>query len=163
MTPETLLLLAVAALLVFFGFAGMIMPALPGAPMVFVGLLIAAWAENFAYVGPWALTALGGIALLTYLVDFLAGAFGAKKFGASKEAMIGATLGAIVGIFFGPLGILVGPFTGAVIGELSVQPNLRAAGMSGVGATLGLLLGTAAKIALAFMMLGLFAILRFWS
>jgi hypothetical protein len=99
--------------------------------------------------------------ILTYGVDLLASAFGAKRFGASRRAIIGATLGAIAGIFFGIVGILLGPFIGAVLGELSNSPNLRVAGMAGIGATLGLALGIAAKLALAFAMLGIFVIVRF--
>ncbi len=64
-------------------------------------------------------------------------------------------------MFFGIIGILLGPFIGAVIGEFSSRPDLHAAGRAGVGATVGLALGAAAKLALAFAMLGLFIIMRF--
>jgi uncharacterized protein YqgC (DUF456 family) len=155
------LLWALALVLVIAGILGLALPALPGAPLLFLGLVVAAWAEDFQYVGTGGLIVLGMLAVLTYLADIAAGVFGAKKFGASKQAMIGAGIGAIVGIFFAPLGILLGPFLGALIGELIQQKKLHTAGLSGIGATVGLLLGAIAKLVLAFMMLSLFAFLRF--
>jgi uncharacterized protein YqgC (DUF456 family) len=155
------LLWALAALLVAAGIAGLLLPGLPGAPLVFLGLLVAAWAEDFAYVGWGWLTLLAALAALTYLVDFAATALGAKKFGASPRAVVGAVLGGIVGLFFGPLGLVLGPFAGAVVAELSLRRDLQAAQRSGLGATLGFLLGSVAKLALAFAMLGLFAAVRF--
>jgi hypothetical protein len=141
--------------------AGLVFPALPGAPVLFVGLVVAAWAEDFTQVGTVTLIVLGVMALLMYLLDFLASAFGAKRFGASPRAIIGATIGAVVGIFFGIPGILLGPFIGAVLGELTAHSDLRTAGRAGVGATVGLALGVAAKLALALAMVGIFVIARF--
>ena len=150
-----------ALILVIAGMVGLVFPALPGAPILFAGLFVAAWSEDFIYVGAKTLIVLGIMTILTYVFDLLAGAFGAKRFGASRRAVIGAALGAIVGIFFGIPGILLGPFIGAVLGELSNRSDLRTAGLAGVGATLGLALGIAAKLALAFAMLGIFVIVRF--
>lgn len=158
----TFWLLVLAALLVLLGIAGLALPGLPGAPMIFVGLFVAAWAEDFEHVGPWTLVALGLLAALTYVADLVAGAFGAKRFGASRRAVIGAALGALVGMFFGIPGILLGPFVGAVLGELSEHPDLLRAGHAGLGATLGLLLGLAAKLSLALTMVGLFLAIRFF-
>lgn len=155
------LLWVIAAILVVAGLLGLVLPALPGAPLLFAGLLLAAWAEGFAYVGTGTLVVLALLALLTYAVDFAASAFGAKRFGASKRAVAGALLGALVGLFFGLPGVLLGPFVGAVIGELTAQRSLRDAGRAGVGATVGLALGAAAKLALAFSMLGIFGLARF--
>jgi uncharacterized protein YqgC (DUF456 family) len=150
-----------AVILVIGGVVGLVFPALPGAPLLFAGLFTAAWAEDFNHIGTRTLIILGVMAILTYAFDFLASAFGAKRFGASRRAVIGATLGAIVGIFFGIPGILAGPFVGAVLGELSNRPNLKAAGLAGIGATLGLALGAAAKLTLAFAMVGIFIFVRF--
>ena len=152
-----------AVLLTVAGVAGLVLPMLPGAPMVFAGLLAAAWAEDFAYVGWRTLTVLGLMALSTYVLDFAATAFGAERFGASGYAIAGATVGAIGGIFFGLLGVLVGPFVGAVIGELIARHNLTAASRAGLGATLGLALGAAAKLAVAFSMVGVFVVVRIWG
>ena len=143
------------------GIAGMILPAMPGPPLLFAGFFVAAWAEDFEHVGPVTLTVIGVMCVLAFLVDFSAGALGARHFGASSKAAIGAALGAVVGIFFGLPGILLGPFIGAVLGELTQHEDVRAASRAGVGATIGLLLGTAAKMALAFAAVGLFLFARF--
>ncbi len=158
----TLLLLLLAAALTLVGLAGLLLPALPGMPIIFAGLLVAAWAEDFAFVGWRTLAVLGGLTILGIVADFLAGAFGARHFGASKRAAVGAALGAVVGLFFGIAGVLLGPFLGAIVFEFTVRSDLRASGRAGIGATLGLALGVAAKMALAFAMLGLFLIVRFF-
>lgn len=150
-----------ATILVVTGLVGLVMPAIPGAPLIFAGLLVAAWAEDFFHVGLWTIVALAVLALLTYGVDLWATMFGAKKFGASKYAVIGAVLGSIVGIFLGFPGIIFGPFIGAVIGELLAQRNLRQATWAGIGATIGLVLGAALKLAMAFAMIGIFVVARF--
>ena len=147
-------------MLIVIGALGLVLPLLPGAPLIFIGALLAAWAEDFAYLGPWSLTLLGVLTALAVAVDFVAAAFGARRYGASARAVTGATLGTIVGIFFGIPGVIVGPFIGAVIGELSVRRNLAAAGRAGVGAAVGLALGTAAKLALACAMIGVIIVMR---
>jgi uncharacterized protein YqgC (DUF456 family) len=161
MDPAALLLLA--AIIVIVGLVGLVLPAIPGAPLVFAGLLLAAWAEDFTYVGFWTIVILGVLALLTLGVDFWATMFGAKRFGASKRAMIGATIGAVGGIFLGFPGVLFGPFIGAVIGELSARRSLHQATRAGIGATIGLVLGAAIKIALAFSMIGIFLVARLFK
>ncbi|MDJ0926119.1 MAG: DUF456 domain-containing protein [Gammaproteobacteria bacterium] len=154
----TLLLLGVG--LVLAGLAGLLLPAIPGAPLMFVGLVLVAWAEDFQYVGVTTLAVLAGLALLTYLVDLAAGILGARHFGASGRAMIGAGIGALLGLFFGLPGIILGPFIGACVGELTAVADLKAASRAGVGATVGLVLGAALKIAIAFTMLGIFVFMR---
>ena len=153
----TILLWILAVVLMIAGIAGLFLPALPGALVLFAGLAVAAWADDFAYVGWKTLTVLGVFALLTYPVDIMASAFGARRFGASPRAVAGA----VVGLFFGLPGVLIGPLLGAVVGELLTQRHLGKAGRAGLGATLGLVLGTALKLAIAFTMLGVFAIIRF--
>jgi len=157
----TVLLWMLAALLVIAGIAGLVLPVIPGAAVIFAGLVLAAWIEDFAYAGAGIFSILAVLALLTYAVDFAASILGAKHFGASRRAMAGAMFGAILGIFFGLPGLLLGPFAGAAIGEFSEQRHLGAAGRAGLGATLGLALGVAAKLALAFAMLAVFAVARF--
>ena len=154
--------LALAALLVLLGLVGLLLPALPGTPLLLAGLVLAAWAEGFEHVGWGTLALLGAIAFLGYFIDFAAGAFGAKRFGASRAGIVGAALGGLVGLFFGLPGVLLGPFVGAVAGELLIaRRKPEAAGRAGVGAALGLALGAAAKLALAFTMLGIFLLARF--
>jgi uncharacterized protein YqgC (DUF456 family) len=158
--PVTIVLWLAAGVLIVIGALGLVLPVLPGSPLIFLGALLGAWAEDFRYLGAWSLIVLGVLAVLAVAVDFIAGAFGVKRFGASGRAVMGATLGAIIGLFFGVVGVLVGPFVGAVVGELTVRPNLAAAGRAGVGAALGLALGTAAKLAIAFAMIGLIVFMR---
>jgi uncharacterized protein YqgC (DUF456 family) len=158
----TILLWVLAVSLILTGLAGIVLPLLPGAPLLFLGLVIAAWTEDFVYVGYGTLAALAALAVLIYIVDFLAGILGAKHFGASPRAMIGAGIGAVIGLFLGFVGIIIGPFIGAVIGELSVRRELTAAGMAGLGTTIGLLLGVAAKIAIGLTMVGIFVLVRFF-
>jgi hypothetical protein len=155
-------LFIIAGLLAAVGVAGLVLPAIPGAPLLLAGLLLAAWAEDFAYVGIKTLAILGVLAVLTYGVDFWATMFGAKRFGASRRAVVGALIGVVVGIFLGFPGVLFGPFIGAVIGELSARRNLQQATRAGIGATIGLVLGAALKIALALSMIGVFLVARFF-
>lgn len=150
-----------AVLMIVAGLAGLVVPVLPGPFLLFAGLWVGAWAEGFAYVGLKTLIALGLMAGLAALADFVAGSFGAKRYGASARAIGGAALGALVGIFFGLPGLLIGPFAGALIGEFSERRDLAAASRAGVGATIGLALGIAAKLALGIAMVGLFLLVRF--
>ena len=142
---ETIFLAIVGIILSLAGVLGLALPALPGAPLLFVGLVCIAWAEDFVFIGTGTLILLAVLAVLTYAVDFAAGAFGVQRFGASPRAMLGAILGAIIGLFFGFVGIVIGPFVGAGIGELSTGRDLQAAGRAGIGATIGLVIGIAAK------------------
>jgi len=155
------LLWLAATLLVVVGIAGLVLPAIPGAALILGGLALAAWIEDFTFVGMGTLAFLSVLALLTYAVDFFAGILGARHFGASPRAMLGAVIGAVVGVFFGVLGLLLGPFVGAVLGELSARRDMVAAGRAGIGATLGLVIGAAAKLALAFSMIAVFVAARF--
>jgi uncharacterized protein YqgC (DUF456 family) len=159
----TLVFWLVALLLVGTGVIGLFLPVLPGAPLIFAGLVIAAWAEDFHYAGLWTVVILAILTLLTLAVDFWATIFGAKKFGASKRAVIGALIGLVIGIFLGFPGIIFGPFIGAVVGELSAQKDLKQATRAGIGATIGLVLGAAIKLALALTMIGVFLTVRFLS
>jgi uncharacterized protein YqgC (DUF456 family) len=147
-----------AVVLIVVGFVGTIVPALPGVPLVFAGMFVAAWADGFQHVGVWWLVGLGVLTLIALAVDFLAGLAGAKRVGASRMALIGAAVGTIVGIFFGIPGLLLGPFLGALIGELVAGGTLKRATGVGVGAWIGFLVGTVLKLGVCFAMLGLFAL-----
>jgi uncharacterized protein len=144
--------------LIIVGMAGTVLPALPGTPLIYAGLLLAAWGDGFAYVSGWTMAFLGLLTVLAFVVDLISGSIGAKKTGASREAVIGAAVGAVVGIFFGFVGVFVGPFIGAVIGEYLVRRNLGQAGVVGIGTWIGLVVGIAAKLMLAFSMVGIFVL-----
>jgi uncharacterized protein YqgC (DUF456 family) len=147
-----------AAILVLVGIAGAVLPALPGAPLVFLGLLCGAWADGFRKVGWFTISILAVLMLLTVVVDFLASRWGAKRVGASWLALAGAFLGTLVGLFFNIPGLIFGPFLGAVAGEWLAVRNLRQAGKVGLGTWLGMILGIGAKLALVFAMVGIFAL-----
>lgn len=163
MTPEMgVLLWVLAVILVLVGIAGTILPALPGAPLVGIGLLLAAWADRFEKVGWFPLVIIGVLTVLTLVVDFLATMLGAKRVGASGLALFGAAVGTVAGLFFGLPGVILGPFVGAVVGEYLARRNHEQAVKVGVGTWIGLLLGTAGKLALIFMMIGVFAFAYFF-
>jgi uncharacterized protein YqgC (DUF456 family) len=147
---------AIATVLVIVGVLGTVLPVLPGTLLVFAGLLLAAWADQFARVGWIGLSIIGGLALLAFAADFIASALGAKRVGASPQALVGATLGGIVGILFGIPGMILGPFAGAVIGELLARGRLAQAGKVGVGTWLGLLAAAVLKVVIAFLMIATF-------
>jgi uncharacterized protein YqgC (DUF456 family) len=152
----TALLWIVAGVLVIAGIIGTVVPVLPGSVLVFAGLLMAAWIDGFEKVGWVPLTVLGVLTALTFLADIAATGAGAKKVGASKQAVIGAMIGTVAGIFFGIIGIFVGPFVGAAAGEFLAKRDLVRAGKVGYGTLFGLVLGAAMKIALALAMVGVF-------
>ena len=152
------LLWLIAATLVLAGLVGVVVPVLPGAVLVYLGLLLGAWIDGFERVGPLTIVILTLATGLVYAIDLAAGSFGARHLGASKRAVWGAALGTLVGLFFGIPGILIGPFVGAVAGEYTAHRELARAGKAGAGTWLGLALGAAAKVALVFGMLALFTI-----
>jgi len=154
----TIILATLAVVMVIIGLIGVVMPALPGHMLILAGLIVGAWANGFTRVGVWTLVVLGVIALASYGVDFVAVAFGAKRLGASTRAMTGAALGTLAGLFFGLPGVIVGPFVGAVIGELTTNRDVTKAGKAGVAAWIGFAIGTAVKVALAFLMIGIFLV-----
>ena len=148
---------ALAVILVLVGIAGVILPALPGLPLVFVGMLLAAWAGDFRQIGWVTLVVLGLLTLLSIAADLFATMVGAQRIGASKKALFGTVIGTFAGLFFMPVGLLAGPFVGALLGELWHSREIGQAAKVGLGTWLGILLGTVLKLGLAFAMLGLFA------
>lgn len=150
------LLWVAGIILVVAGIVGIVVPVLPGTSLVFVGLLLAAWADDFTRVGWLTIGILGLLAATSFGIDFYTTSLGVKKFGASKLALFGAALGMVAGMFFGIVGLIVGPFAGAFLGELIMRKDLKQAGKAGGGAWLGLAIGIAAKIALVFTMIGIF-------
>lgn len=139
---------------VLAGIAGLVLPVLPGAVLILAGSVLVAWAEGFTRVGWGSLTAIGVLCVAIWVVDLLAAALGAKAFGASGWSIAGAGVGLVVGLFLGLPGILLGPPLGAIAFEYARNPNFGRALRAGVGAFVGFVLGSAAKVALAFVALG---------
>jgi uncharacterized protein YqgC (DUF456 family) len=124
--------------------------------LIFAGLLLAAWADGFVRVGAGTLIGLGILMVATYFVDIATMALGMKRLGMTRRAMAGAAIGAIAGLFLGLPGLIVGPFAGAVLGELTVHRDFGRAGRAGIAAWIGFLIGTVVKVSLAFAMVGIF-------
>ncbi|MBC5766450.1 DUF456 domain-containing protein [Ramlibacter albus] len=154
---DQLLWLASAAL-ILVGLAGIVLPALPGTLLVFGGILLGAWIDNFTKVGVLTVAVIAVLALLSWAMDYVAAVLGAKRAGASKQAIVGAALGTVVGIFMGLVGVFFMPLVGAALGEFLARRNHQQAVRVGIATWLGLLAGMLAKFVLAFMMIGIFVI-----
>ena len=140
--------LGLALLCVVVGVLGTLLPILPGPPLVFAGMLLAAWADGFSKVGWPHLAGLGLLTLSTVLIDFLAASWGTRRLRASPWAVAGAAIGSILGLLAGLPGLIVGPFAGAMAGEYWARRELRQAGRVGLAAWLGMVVGGALKLAL---------------
>jgi uncharacterized protein YqgC (DUF456 family) len=151
----------VAGALVIVGLLGVVLPALPGLPLVFAGMWLAAWAGGYAEVGVGTVIMLAVLTLLSLGVDIAAALMGAKRVGASRLALVGAAIGTVAGLFMGFVGILVGPFVGALAGEFMHGRKLHMAARVGVGTWLGIVFAAVLKLALGFAMLGIF-LLAWW-
>ncbi len=150
-----LIIWVVAGVLIVLGTIGTAL-LLPGVPVVFAGMLLAAWADDFRIVPLWVVVVLGIVSLIALAVDGLAGLLGAKRVGASWLAVGGAAAGAVVGLFFGIPGLLLGPFLGAIAGELLHSKNPQHATRVGLGTWVGMIAGALLKLVLVFVMLGIF-------
>src|SRR5580693_4489706 len=140
------LLHVIAALLIAAGLAGAVVPALPGIPLIFGGIWLFAGMDHYRHVGLWWLLSIAVVGTVGLTLDLLAGALGAKRVGASPRAVWGALLGTLIGLFFGLPGLLLGPFFGAVLGELSAGNSMLRSTHVGVSTWVGLLLGTLIKL-----------------
>lgn len=152
----------VAGVLVVIGLLGTVLPVLPGLPVMFAGMLLAAWAGGFQHIGAGTLVVLGLLVLLSIIVDLAASIIGAKRSGASQKGLWGAGIGGFAGIFFGIPGLVAGPFLGASLGEMAHGRPWRDASRIGLGTWLGLILGAVLKLLLALAMLVVFA-LSLWA
>lgn len=140
------------------GLLGTVLPVLPGTILVLAGVVIGAWIDSFTRVSGWTVVAIAVLALLAWATDYIAAMLGARRAGASSLAVVGAAAGTVAGIFTGLVGLLFMPFIGAMAGEYWARRDMvRAAGV-GWSTWIGLLIGTAVKLALSFMMIGIFAV-----
>jgi hypothetical protein len=142
--------------LIAAGLAGTVLPALPGTALVLAGIALGAWIDDFSRVGPWALAAVAAMAVLAWVLDYVAALLGARRAGASRQALVGAALGTVVGLFMGLVGVLFMPLVGAAAGEYLAQRDQRQAMKVGLATWLGLMAGLLAKVVLACMMVGVF-------
>ncbi|MEJ6021197.1 DUF456 domain-containing protein [Ramlibacter sp. PS4R-6] len=147
--------------LIAVGFAGIVLPALPGTILILAGIFAGAWADGFARIGWVALTVCTVLALLSWVLDYAAAVLGAKRAGASKLALWGAAIGTVVGIFMGFVGIFFMPLVGAAIGELIARRNHGQALRVGIATWIGLLAGMLGKLLLALVMVGIYVVALF--
>lgn len=152
----TATLWVIAVLLILVGIAGTVLPALPGVPLIFGGVLLAAWIDDFQRISVATVVVLAVMAVIAVIVDYVAAALSAKRAGASREGIIGATIGTFAGIFTGLWGLLFMPLVGAAIGEFMAHRNMFRAGKVGAATWFGLLVATVLKLAIAFAMVGVF-------
>jgi hypothetical protein len=145
-----------SAALILVGVAGTVLPALPGTLFVLAGIVLGAWIDDFSRVGWGIVTVVGVLAVLAWVLDYVAGLLGARKAGASRQALIGAALGTVAGIFMGLIGVLFMPLVGAALGEYLARRDHENAVKVGVATWLGIMAGLVAKVVIAFMMIGLF-------
>ena len=156
MATLDVLLWVIAIAMIVIGLAGTVLPVLPGVVLIFGGIALAAWIDGFALISLWVVLVLGVLAAVAFAVDYLAAVLGALRAGASRLAVLGAAIGAVVGLFAGLVGVVVLPFVGAVIGEFIAQRDAGRAGRVGLATWIGLAVGTAVKVAIAFTMVGVF-------
>jgi uncharacterized protein YqgC (DUF456 family) len=154
----TVALWVLAVVLIVVGVVGTVLPALPGAILVFAGVALAAWIDDFARISGWTVGVLGLLTLIAWVTDYVAAAAGAKKAGASRLAILGAAIGTVAGVFTGLLGLIFMPLVGAAIGEFLAQKDALRAGRVGVATWLGMVVGTVAKVAIVFVMVGIFVV-----
>jgi uncharacterized protein len=138
------------------GFLGTALPALPGTPLIFMGAFFIAWWTDYTIIGAGPLLLLAFLGGFGFVVDIIASSIGAQRVGASGKAVLGATLGSILGLFFALPGMILGPFVGAALGQYYHDRSIQTAAKVGLGTWIGLLVGTAAKVAIAFAMIATF-------
>ena len=153
-----IVLYLLAAALIIGGMVGSVIPALPGLPMIFGGIWLAAAVDNYRHLGLWWLLLIGGLGTAGVIIEFIASTLGAKRVGASRLALWGASLGTLAGLFLGLPGLLLGPFIGAILGELASGTSVLRSAHVGVGTWIGLLFGTLMRLVISFMMIGLFGL-----
>lgn len=158
MTAETLQYIYIlSALLILIGMLGTVLPVLPGIPVAFAGMWLAAWAGNYQEISVFVVILLGALTFISITVDILASALGAKRAGASKMAIVGAGIGSLIGLLFFSLpGLIIGPFIGVMAVETAKGKTVREASKIGFATWIGMAVGVALKVGLAFSMLGIF-------
>ena len=154
-------LYGVAFLLILVGVAGTIVPALPGIPMIFAGAWLIGYMEDYQYFGWGTLIALGVLTVISLIIDWVSQTMGAQKAGATKLGLSGAFHGTMIGIPFGLVGIFLFPVLGAFIGEMIGHRDMRKAGKVSWATWIGMIAGIAAKLAIAFIMIGIMCVMRF--
>jgi len=146
----------ISTLLILAGLVGLVAPLLPGTILIFAGVAFAAWAEDFSRISGLTVGFLAFLTALAWILEYVAGLLGAKAAGASRAALVGAAAGTVLGVVSGFWGLLFFPLVGAFAGEFYARGNALGAGRVSLATWIGILVGTIAKIAIGFMMVGIF-------
>jgi len=147
---------SVSVALIAAGVAGTVLPVLPGTLLVLAGIVLGAWVDEFARVGGVVIAVEVALAVLAWVLDYVAGLLGAQRVGASPQALAGAAIGTVAGLFAGIVGVLFLPLVGAAAGEFVARRSEWRALHVGVATWVGMMLGLVAKIVITFVMIGLF-------
>lgn len=147
-----ILLIVLGSIFIISGILGCVLPIIPGPPLSYIGLLFLHFTARYQFSSKfliiWAI-----ITVVVYALDYLIPAWGTKRFGGSNRGVWGSIIGLVIGLFFfPPFGIIIGPFVGAVIGELTAGKESGAALKSGFGSFMGFLAGTLLKLITSGMM-----------
>jgi uncharacterized protein YqgC (DUF456 family) len=153
---ELTLLWIVSVALILVGLAGTVLPVLPGTILVWGGIVLGAWIDDFTRVGMTTVVVISVLAVLAWGLDYVAGLMGAQKAGASKLALLGAAVGTVLGLFMGLVGVFFMPLVGAAVGEYLARRDQTRAVKVGIATWIGIMLGLIAKVVLAFIMVGIF-------
>lgn len=145
-------LIIIGAFLMLIGLIGCILPVIPGPPISYVGILLLHFTEEYSFSDKFLIIWFLLTVAVTVL-DYVVPVYGTKKFGGTKKGVWGSTIGLILGLFFAPVGIIVGPFLGAYIGELMAHNDSQKAFRSAIGSFMGLIAGTVMKLAVSGIML----------
>jgi uncharacterized protein YqgC (DUF456 family) len=145
------ILLVFAIIIMILGIIGCLVPVLPGPPLSFLGLLLLHF-TRFGHFKGSTLIIFAAIAVVVTILDYMVPIWGTKKFGGSKYGIRGAAVGLIIGLFLGPVGIILGPLIGAFVGEMIFKDDFRYAIKAGFGSLVGFLAGVGLKMAASFVM-----------
>ena len=148
----------ISTLLILTGLVGLVAPLLPGTILIFAGVAFAAWAEDFSRISGLTVGFLAFLTALAWILEYVAGLLGAKAAGASRAALVGAAIGTVLGVVSGFWGLLFFPLIGAFAGEFYARGNALGAGRVSLATWIGILVGTIAKVAIGFMMVGIFLV-----
>ena len=140
-----IILIITAFTCIVVGIIGSVLPVLPGVPLSYAGILLLHFTEKVHFSIPFLILWLV-LVILVQLLDYYVPIWGSRKFGGSKRGVWGCAIGMVVGLFFGPWGIVLGPFVGAIVGELSGGKQTQAAIKAGFGSFIGFLLGIVSKL-----------------
>ena len=153
---EITLLWVLCVVLMVLGLAGTVLPVLPGTLLVWAGIVLGAWIDDFARISMTTLAVITVLAVLAWALDYAAGWMGAQRAGASKQALVGAAVGTVLGLFMGFVGVLFMPLVGAALGEYLARKDHGRAAKVGVATWVGIVVGLVAKVVISFIMVGIF-------